>query len=128
VGYTKYKKAAVESASREKLLLLLYEGAIKFTKKAILAAEGGDIPARCENISKAYDIILELMHTLDFKIGGDIAKNLEQLYIFMTDELTRANITGKVQHLNNVLKILQTLYDGWNEAIEIIKKNEAKGA
>jgi flagellar secretion chaperone FliS len=128
VGYTKYKKTSIESAGREKLLLMLYEGAIRFTKRAIIAAEKGDIPGRCENISKSYDIILELMNTLDFKVGGDVAKNLEQLYMFMTDELTRANITGKQEHLKNVLKILETLYDGWKEAIELIKRNESKGA
>lgn len=128
MGYTKYKKTAVESAGREKLLLMLYEGAIKFTKMAILAYDKKDIQARCQNISKTYDIVLELMHTLDHKVGGDVAKNLEQLYIFMTDELTRANITGKVEHLHNVLKILETLYDGWKTAVEIIKKNESKGA
>jgi flagellar secretion chaperone FliS len=128
VSYNKYKKTSVESAGREKLLLMLYEGAIKFIKKAIIATDEKNIPARCENIGKAYDIVLELMNTLDFKVGGEVAVNLEQLYIFITDELTRANITGKVIHLNNVLKILETLYGGWKEAVEIIKKKEMKGA
>ena len=128
MSYKKYKQTAVESASREKLLLMLYEGAIKFVKRAIIAIENDDIPARCENIGRAYDIVLELMNTLDFKVGGEVAQNLEQLYLFVTDELTRANITGKVDHLNNVLKILETLYDGWKEAVELIKKNDTKGA
>lgn len=128
MGYKKYKQASVESASREKLLLMLYEGAIKFTKRAIIAIDNGDIATRGENITKAYDIILELMNTLDFKVGGEVAENLEQLYMFITDELTRANITGKKEHLENVLKVLSTLYDGWKEAVEIIKKKEMKGA
>ncbi len=128
MGYNKYKKASVESASQEKLLLMLYEGAIKFTKRAIIATDNKDIPNRCENITRAYDIVLELMNTLDFKVGGEVAENLEQLYMFITDELTRANITGKKEHLENVLKILETLYDGWKEAVELIKKKESKGA
>ncbi len=128
MSHNKYKKTSVESASREKLLLMLYEGAIKFNKKAIIACESKDIAGRCENITKTYDIILELMNTLDFKIGGDVAVNLEQLYMYMTDELTRANLTGKVDHLKNVLKILETLYIGWKEAVEIIKRKEVKGA
>ena len=128
MGYEKYKKTSVESAGREKLLLMLYEGAIKFTKKAIIAADNNDIQGRCENITKAYDIVLELMNTLDFKVGGEVAENLEQLYMFITDELTRANLTGKTEHLKNVLKILNTLYDGWKEAIEILKKKDVKGA
>ena len=128
MSYNKYQQTSVESAGREKLLLMLYEGAIKFVKRAIIATESNDIPARCENIGKAYDIVMELMNTLDFKVGGEVAENLEQLYMFITDELTRANITGKVDHLNSVLKILNTLHSGWKEAIELVKKNEAKGA
>ena len=128
MSYKKYKQTAVESASREKLLLMLYEGAIKFVKRALIACEKDDVAARCENIGRAYDIVLELMNTLDFKVGGEVAENLEQLYMFITDELTRANITGKDEHLKNVLKILETLYDGWKEAVELIKKNDAKGA
>jgi flagellar protein FliS len=128
VGYNKYKQTAVESASQEKLLLMLYEGAIKFTKRAIIAAENKKVAERCENITKAYDIILELMNTLDFEVGGEVAVNLEQLYMFITDELSRANLTGKTEHLKNVLKILETLYEGWKEAVELLKKKEAKGA
>lgn len=127
-GYSKYKKTAVESASREKLLLMLYEGAIRFLKRAIIACDKGDVPGRCENIGKAYDIILELMNTLDFKVGGEVAENLEQLYMFMTEELTRANLTGKVDHLKNVLKIMETLYDGWKEAVELVKKKDSQSA
>lgn len=128
MSYNKYKTASVQSANREKLLLMLYEGAIKFTKKAIIAADNGDIQGRCENIGKSYDIVLELMNTLDFEVGGEVAVNLEQLYMFITDELTRANITGKADHLKNVLKILETLHDGWKEAVEILKKKDSKGA
>jgi len=127
-GYKKYKQTSIESAGREKLLLLLYEGAIRFTKRAIIACDKGETVARCENIGRAYDIILELMNTLDFKIGGEVAENLEQLYMFMTEELTRANITGNKDHLNNVLKILETLYEGWKEAVEILKKKDSKSA
>lgn len=128
MGYNQYKKTSVQSASREKLLLMLYEGAIKFTKMAIIATEKKDIPGRCENITRAYDIVLELTNTLDFNVGGEVAQNLEQLYMYITDELTRANITGNADHLKNVLKILETLYSGWREAVELIKKKEAKGA
>lgn len=124
-GYHKYKKTSVESASKEKLLLMMYEGAIKFTKKAILACETKNIAERGLNIGKAYDIILELNNTLDHKVGGDLAKQLEQLYMYMTEEYTQANITGKPEHLQNVLKILNTLYEGWVQAVEQVKKQSS---
>jgi len=122
----KYKNQSIQTASPEKLLLLMYEGAIKFIKKAIVAAEEKKIADRGMNIGRAYDIILELNNTLDHKIGGEIAKNLEQLYMFITEQLTKANITGDPEHLRSSLKILETLYEGWQKAIEKIKADNAE--
>lgn len=123
--YQKYKATQITSASREKLLLMMYEGAIKFTKLAIKAAEEKKIAERCENIGRAFDIVLELNNTLDHKIGGEVASRLEQLYMFMTDQYTKANISGSPDPLKTNLKLLETLYDGWKGAVEKIKKNEA---
>lgn len=122
--YQKYKQTSIHSASREKLLLMMYEGAIKFTKRAIIACEQKNIAERCTNIGRAYDIILELNNTLDHKVGGDISKNLEQLYMFMTEQFTKANISGDPEPLKAALKILDTLYDAWVQAVEKIKKEE----
>jgi flagellar protein FliS len=124
-AFQKYKNTSIQSASREKLLLMMYEGAIKFVKLAIAAIEKKDIAERGMNIGRAFDIILELNNTLDHKIGGEVASQLEQLYMFMTDQLTKANITGDAQHLKTVLRLLETLHDAWKQAVEQIKKNEA---
>ena len=127
--YQKYKQVSIMSASREQILLMLYEGAIKFTKLAIKALEEKKIAARGENILRAYDIILELHATLDHKVGGDLSKQLEQLYLFMMDQYTQANIKGQAAPLEANLKVLENLYDGWKQAIEKIKKdNDQKGA
>lgn len=123
--YQKYKQTQVVSASREKLLLLMYEGAIKFTKKAIIAAEEKNVAERCTAIGRAYDIVTELNNTLDHKVGGEISANLEQLYMFITDQFTKANINGTIEPLQNALKILETLYEGWVQAVERLKKDES---
>jgi flagellar protein FliS len=124
-AYQKYKATAVTSASREKILLMLYEGAIKFVKRAIKACEEKNIAERGLNIGRACDIVMELNNTLDHKVGGDISKNLEQLYTFITDQLTKANITGDPKYLSDALKILETLNEAWIQAVESIKKTEA---
>lgn len=121
-AYSKYKATSVQSASREKILLMLYEAAIKFTKKAILACESKDIAERGINIGKAYDIVSELNNTLNHKVSPDLCKNLEQLYMFITDKLIKANISGDVKHLNEALKILEILNQGWVQAVEKMKK------
>jgi len=127
-GYGKYKKASIESASKEKILLMLYEGAIRFIKQAKEAIDTKDVASRGENIVKAYDIVMELASSLDHNVGGAMTANLEQLYIYVMEELTRANITGQAKHLDNALKILNILYDGWTKAIESIKKKESQSA
>jgi flagellar protein FliS len=121
-AYQKYKTTSVQSASREKILLMLYEGAIRFTKLAIKAIEEKKIADRGVNIGRAFDIIMELNNTLDHKVGGKVAEQLEQLYMFMMEQYTKANISGNQEPLHSNLKILQTLYDGWVQAIEKIKK------
>jgi len=118
----KYKQTAVQSASREKILLMLYEGAIKFTKLAIKAAEEKRIAERGQNIGRAYDIIMELNNTLDHKVGGDLSSQLEQLYMFMMDQYTKANISGSPEPLKANLKIIENLYEGWVQAVEKLKK------
>lgn len=123
-AYQKYRTTAVTSASREKILLMLYEGAIKFMKRALKACEEQNIAERGMNIGKACDIIMELNNTLDHKVGGEISQNLERLYIFMNDQLTKANITGEPKHLHDALKVMETLYEGWVQAIESLKKND----
>ena len=121
----KYKQTSVQSASKEKVLLMLYEGAIRFTKQAIKAAEEKKIADRGMMIGRVYDIVMELNNTLDHKVGGEISKNLEQLYLFIMEKLTRANITGDPEHLRVCLKIIENLYEGWKGAVEKIKKEEA---
>ena len=124
----KYKKTSVLSASREQILLMLYEGAIKFTKLAIQAAEQKKIADRGHNIIRGFDIIVELNATLDHKVGGDLAVQLEQLYVFMMDQYTQANIKGEAEPLRANLKVLENLYGGWKLAVDKLKKdNEQKG-
>lgn len=126
--YQKYKATSVQSASREKILLMLYEAAIRFTKLGIKAAEEKKIADRGMNIGRAYDIVMELNNTLDHKIGGDISSRLEQLYIFIMDQYTKANISGDPEPLRAALKILENLYDGWVQAVEKLKKEKEKEA
>lgn len=121
----KYKTTSIQSASREKILLMLYEGAIKFIKLAIQGVEKNNVKDKCENIGRAYDIILELNNTLDHKVGGEVAARLEQLYQFMIEQLIKANTKNDIESLKTVQKLLETLHEGWVLAIQKLK-NEAR--
>jgi flagellar secretion chaperone FliS len=116
--YKHYQKTQVTTASREKILLMLYEGAIRFTKQARQAMIEKKIADKGKYISKATAILSELMATLDFKIGGQLAHDLENLYIFMIDKLIEGNIQNKTEPLEHVERLLNTLYSAWKDVIE----------
>ena len=91
---------------------------IRFTKQAITALEEKRIADKCRCISRATAILSELLASLDFKAGGELAGNLEGLYIFMIDKLIEGNIENKEECLQSVVKILETLYVAWKDVIE----------
>jgi len=122
--YAKYKQTSVGTAPKEKILLMLYEGAIKFVKLAKKAIDEKNIPERAVMVGRAMDIVFELRNTLDFKVGGDIAVQLEQLYNYTVDELTNANLNNDVKHLDNAISVLETLYTGWTEAVKQYQKDK----
>lgn len=124
-GLGQYKKTSVETASKEQILLMLYQAAIKNCKKAIESIDQKNIAKKGEYIGKLQDIIVELSNSLDFEVGGDVAKELNSLYDYMMFATTQANIKIDKQPLEGVLKVLTTLYDGWTEAVKSLKSQSA---
>ena len=120
-GLGAYKKTSIHTASKEQVLLMLYQAAIKNCKKAMEAIDANDIPAKGEFIGKMQDIVIELNNSLDMDIGGDIATELSSLYDYILFSSTQANIKIDNTPLEGCLSVLNTLYDGWKEAIKSLK-------
>ena len=120
-GYGAYKKTSVNTASKEQVLLMLYQAAIKNCKKAMEAIDQKKIAAKGEYIGKLQDIVIELNNSLDFEIGGDIARELSSLYDFILFSSTQANIKIDKEPLEGCLNVLTTLYEGWSEAIKSLR-------
>jgi flagellar secretion chaperone FliS len=121
----KFQRTSIMTASREQLLLMLYEGAIKSVKLAVKSIEEKNIPEKCKQISKAHDIVLELSNTIDRKVNPELADRLEGLYEYCGTQLLQANMENNPQHLENVLKILTKLYEGWVAAVGEYKKQQS---
>src|SRR5262245_12201852 len=121
-GLNKYKQTSVTTASRGQVLLMLYEGAIKFAKFAAEATRKKDLAEKGKYILKVQDIINELAVTLDHKVGGDLSRELERLYNYMIEQLTQANINNDPVPLDNVVKLLETLHSGWVQAVEQVNR------
>ena len=125
-GLGQYKRTSVHTASKEKILLMLYQSAIKNCKKAIDAIEKNDIAKKGEYIGKLQDIVLELNNSLDFNASEGIATELSSLYDYILFSSTRANVDIDKKPLESCLKVLKTLYDGWDKAIKDLQKNAKK--
>jgi len=121
-GAKNYKKTAVTTASREKILLMLYEAVIKNLKLARKAIEEKRIPDKCKHIGKAHDIISELSNTLDHSKGAEVSAQLESLYSFCISQLIKINMENDLATLDSITRVMQTLYEGWVAAVEEIKK------
>lgn len=120
-----YQKTQVTTSTPEKILIMLYDGALNFTKIAREKLVKGDRAGKGMYISKSQAIIAELMNTLNHSVAPVIARDLERLYIYMIDEYIAANISNNPVHLDNIIRIMTTMRDTWSEAIDIAKRERA---
>jgi len=114
--YNSYRASAVAQAEPVKLVEMMYEGAIRFTRRARKAIAAADPEAAHNNILRAYAIVAELLATLDFEQGGEIAVHLEQCYDFILHLLKEADIRKEAALLDQVLRLLEPMLDTWREA------------
>ena len=124
-----YKETKIKTASQGQLIIMLYDGAVKNLNLAIESLEvnsekkdPGKIEKIGKSILKAEEIITELMVSIDFEQGGEIAKNLFSLYTWFNRELLEANITQDIKRVSVVRDMLVELRNTWNEIA--LKHNE----
>jgi flagellar secretion chaperone FliS len=121
-----YQNTQVTTATPDRLLLMLHDGAVKFSRIALDRMSRGDISGKGTYIGKALAIVMELRLTLNHETGGEIAANLERLYVYLIERFTTANINNDSRSLENAITILSQLRDTWTEAMEIAKQERCK--
>lgn len=112
-GIGVYQQAAIGTQSKGRLIVMLYDGAIKFMKLAIKELEAGNYAAKGQHINRAQDIINELNAVLDMEAGGEIARNLRRLYVFMNRRLGEANTQRDAQMIRDVITLMEELNQSW---------------
>ena len=126
-GYDNYQDIDVATADQGKLILMAYEGTINFVKMAKERLMANDYAGKSINISNAVAIINELRSRIDIEKGGETAKNLNNLYIFLSMHLTTANLKKDAYKMDEAVKILENLYNGWVDIVELEKKKALNG-
>lgn len=113
-GINQYRRTQVLTASDIQIIVLLYDGALQALQ---LAREGilqNNYTDKARFLGRAIAIISELSDVLDMEKGKDIALSLRQLYSYMLDEMTQANLRHNVGHLDGPIRCLSTLREGWH--------------
>lgn len=127
-GNAAYKKASVTTKDQGTLILMLYDGAIRFMKTAIKKIENDDLEGAHTHIVRAKNIISELLTSLDAENAGRVGSSLRSLYVYMFNRLIDANIQKNKQYIAEVCELMEELREGWrgviNKKKEIAKSNQ----
>ena len=114
-----YQANNINTATPEKLMILLFDGAIQFLVKAKASIAENNYKERSTNIDGARRIIRELMRTIDLENGNDVSKNLFRLYNRMAMDLIKANVQRNAEKIDSVIEDLTNIRWGFQKAIEI---------
>lgn len=121
-NYNPYKSNEISTVSQSKLIIMLYEGAIRFLNTASDNMQPRNYEIAHNNIMKAQDIVTELMMALNIDEGGEIGNNLLGIYVYIKKRLLEANMEKDGKILEEAIKLLSELKDAWEE-IEKKEKN-----
>jgi flagellar protein FliS len=112
-GAEAYRQTMVQSRSPLELVVMLYDGALRFLKETEEAMRRGDLIAKRDALSKSFAILSELQSTLNVDQGGATAESLDSLYVYMINRLTEANIQKNPAPVQEVITLLTGLRDAW---------------
>ncbi len=117
-----YRSAAVTTATPGQLVLMLFDGALRFISASLHGFEQEGIAARIEQVNnnsiKAQNILRELQYSLDMKEGGEFSRRMFALYDYMIEQLIRANLTKDPAPMHLVEGMLREVRDAWALMLE----------
>lgn len=118
--YATYKEKALNTTSPGELTLMLYNGCLKFIKRAELAINDNNIQDKSDNLIKAQNIIRELMVTL--KTDSEVGENMMRMYDFILSKLIDANVNSDLSALKEAEEFVVEFRDTWKEVLLIDRK------
>jgi len=114
-GAQAYLQTQVQSRTPVELVVMLYDGAIKFLGQAREAMAGGDMTAKRHALSRGLAIVQELQNMLNMEAGGEVAERLDGLYTYVLGRCYEANAQRDAAGLDEAIKLLTPLRDAWAE-------------
>ena len=126
-SFQRYRAVKIQTATPAQIMLMLYDGAIRFALFARKKIDEKDYAAKGTYIGKVQAIVSELMSSLDFSVAPELCARLEQLYLFMMEKLTEANLEMTTEPIDVTVDLLKTLREGWSEALTSLPTDPTAG-
>src|SRR2546427_4512291 len=109
----KYKEIAVQTSNPTKLVVMLYEGAIRFLQQSIAAIESNDLDRKRQAVDRAVAVIQHLQSTLDMSRGGEVAPEIDRLYIYIHSKIFERANQLQIAAFEEAIKLLTVFLSGW---------------
>jgi flagellar protein FliS len=119
-----YQKSAVNGASPVQLVIMLYDGALRFMEAGKHAMAAKDLDKQNSSLQKAQKIVMELMACLDMQGGGEVATNLLALYSYVLNELVEANLKDKPDGIERGIRVFSELRESWAAIDQTLKSRD----
>ena len=113
----RYQESQVLTASREQLLLLTYDGVLRFLGRARRGLEQGNHHEKHVGLTRAETLIIELRRTLDFSASKDLATSLAHIYTYLLEQLARADVDDDAERIQHVIDLVGRLREAWVELV-----------
>ena len=114
-GAQAYIQTQIQSRSPLELVVMLYDGALRFLQQTVDAMQSGDLVAKRDSLSRAMAIVTELHGMLDLEQGGEVAASLDSLYTYMIERITTANQQRDPAPVVEVMRLLTGLREAWSQ-------------
>jgi flagellar protein FliS len=117
-AYDQYRKTKVGTSSRAGLVIMLYDGILRFTRQAVKSVERAEFEEAHRNFVRAQDIMAELQGSLNLEVGGDLARNLHGLYEYGYRRLVEANCQKATPPALEVITLFHDLLEAWKQIVD----------
>ena len=119
--HNQYNQVQIKTANKGKLIVMLYQGAIRFMKRALILLQKKDMEGKGNALIRAQDIVLELLYSLDQELldqGAELALNLQRLYLYSYRRLVHANVHLDTDAVDEVIKLMENLLQAWEQVVD----------
>ena len=111
--YQSYYQTNVQTSDQLSLIIMLYDGVVRFLKKAIVKIEENQIEEAHNYLTRSKEIISELLATLKVEKGEPVGENLKELYVFCFKKIVEANLKKDAEIVKDVIRVMESLREGW---------------